>query len=104
MEAQRKRIIIIVRTRPLLHEEVSEDSRAKYIAIKVNPSGKKLTLVKEATVDRDFEFDGVAYYKSTTQESFYQQYCEPSIQNMFNGYNTTFIVYGPVILNKDFVG
>ena len=95
METKRKKIKTIVRVRPLLHEEVAEDPRARSSAIKLHPNGKKIALSKDSA-DRDFEFDGIAYYKNTTQESFYAQHCVSAITELFNGFNTSFIVYGTV--------
>lgn len=98
METQRRKVATVVRVRPLLREEVAEDPRAKYIAVKLHPGNRRLTLTREAAVDRDFDFDGIAYYKTTTQESFYQQYCLPAVNELLDGFNTSFIVYGTVIL------
>ena len=98
MEGGKRKITTILRIRPILYEEIAENTKAKQSVIRVQSDNKKISLIKEALFDREFEFDGIAHYKAFSQEAFYNKFCYEGIMNLFNGINTTFVTYGNVTL------
>jgi len=105
MENSRKKISVFLKIRPILHEEASEDPKGKYISVRVHPENRRITLIKDGNLDKDFEFDGISHYKISTQSQFFSEFCEPYLSEIFKGYNVSFISYGTVFCGGvNFIG
>lgn len=96
LEEDNCKVRVVIRIRPLIEEEFSENKLAAKIVVKPHADSKRLILASVGAYDREFEFDYVAHYKNTTQESFYTLVGEPRIDDIFKGINSTIIAYGQV--------
>ena len=97
LEGKDNKIRVIVRVRPLIEEELTENKQATKIVIKPHVDCKHITLTSDAVYDREFEFNYVAHYKNVNQESFFNLVGQPRIDDIFKGINSTIIAYGQVL-------
>lgn len=82
-------IKVAVRVRPMNQKEKDEQST---ICVEVNNATHSVSVTKQKSEMRTFQFDDV-YPMSSTQEEIYNQVAFPIVESIFQGYNGTIFAY-----------